>query len=297
MTAAAEPATAGMSDGVPGQRARAPWLVVPATLLVAVILLFPLVLLFRYSLNRYDRLEFMIEAVSLENYARFFTDDFYRSVLWRTVEVAAISTAVTLVLALPVAYFVARAPAKWKSILIILTVFPLFVGNAVRAAGWMAVLGSRGFLNETLASMGLIGQPLELLYTKTAVIVGIVAVVLPFMILSIQSVMEGVDVSLEEAAQNLGASPLTAFRKVVLPLALPGVIAGSLLVFILCMNAYATPVLLGGPRFHVMAPKVYEQITGQSNWPFGAAMAFILMTATLVLTVLSTWLLQRRYAR
>ncbi|HZH28471.1 MAG TPA: ABC transporter permease [Azospirillaceae bacterium] len=297
MTAAAEPATAGMSEGVPGQRARAPWLVVPAMLLVAVILLFPLVLLFRYSLNRYDRLEFMIEAVSVENYVRFFTDDFYRSVLWRTVEVAAISTAVTLVLALPVAYFVSRAPARWKSILIILTVFPLFVGNAVRAAGWMAVLGSRGFLNETLVSTGLIGQPLELLYTKTAVIVGIVAVVLPFMILSIQSVMEGVDVSLEEAAQNLGASPLTAFRKVVLPLALPGVIAGSLLVFILCMNAYATPVLLGGPRFHVMAPKVYEQITGQSNWPFGAAMAFILMTATLVLTVLSTWLLQRRYAR
>lgn len=291
-----------VAEGVPVLSAartadRTPWLVAPATALVAVVLLAPLVLLFRYSLNRYDRIEFMIEALSPENYLQFLGDPFYQDVLLRTVQVAALSTAITLVMALPVAYFIARAPARWKSALIMLVVFPLFIGNAVRAAGWMAIMGTQGFLNRALQWLGLTSEPLQILYTQTAVVVGIVAVVLPFMILSVQAVIETVDPAVEEAARNLGATPLQTFRRIVLPLAMPGVIAGAILVFILCMNAYATPVLLGGPRFHMMAPKVYEEITENANWPFGAALAFVLMIATLTLTILSAWLVQRRYAR
>ena len=278
-------------------RGRSFLLAVPATLLVVMILGLPLVLLFRYSLNQYDRYDMMREALTLDNYAAIFRDAFFRNVLMRTILVAAISTAVALVLALPVAYFIARAPARFKSALIILVVFPLLVGNLVRAAGWMAVMGNRGFVNQLLLGLGLIDEPLEILYTPTAVVIGIIAVVLPFMTLSLQSVLEQIDPSLEEAAGNLGARPFTAFRRVVLPLAMPGVIAGTVLVFILCMNAYATPVLLGGPRFHMMAPQVYEQITGQSNWPFGGALAFILMGTTLVLTIASTQLMQKGYAR
>jgi putative spermidine/putrescine transport system permease protein len=278
-------------------QARSVLLAVPATLLVAAILGLPLVLLIRYSLNQYDRYDLMREALTLDNYAAIFRDAFFRNVLLRTILVAAISTAVALALALPVAYFIARAPARFKSALIILVVFPLLVGNLVRAAGWMAVMGNRGFVNQLLLGLGLIDEPLEILYTPTAVVIGIIAVVLPFMTLTLQSVLEQIDPSLEEAAGNLGARPFTAFRRVVLPLAMPGVIAGTVLVFILCMNAYATPVLLGGPRFHMMAPQVYEQITGQSNWPFGGALAFILMATTLVLTVASTQLMQKSYAR
>jgi len=278
-------------------RGRSFLLAVPATLLVVMILGLPLVLLFRYSLNQYDRYDMMREALTLDNYAAIFRDAFFRNVLMRTILVAAISTAVALALALPVAYFIARAPARFKSALIILVVFPLLVGNLVRAAGWMAVMGNRGFVNQLLLGLGLIDEPLEILYTPTAVVIGIIAVVLPFMTLSLQSVLEQIDPSLEEAAGNLGARPFTAFRRVVLPLAMPGVIAGTVLVFILCMNAYATPVLLGGPRFHMMAPQVYEQITGQSNWPFGGALAFILMGTTLVLTIASTQLMQKSYAR
>ena len=281
----------------PRAQARSFLLAVPATLLVVMILGLPLVLLFRYSLNQYDRYDMMREALTLDNYAAIFRDAFFRNVLMRTILVAAVSTAVALVLALPVAYFIARAPARFKSALIILVVFPLLVGNLVRAAGWMAVMGNRGFVNQLLLGLGLIDEPLEILYTPTAVVIGIIAVVLPFMTLSLQSVLEQIDPSLEEAAGNLGARPLTAFRRVVLPLAMPGVIAGTVLVFILCMNAYATPVLLGGPRFHMMAPQVYEQITGQSNWPFGGALAFILMGTTLVLTVAATQLMQKSYAR
>jgi len=296
--AAAGASVTGVGRAV-ARRARGSGLLLafPATLLVAMILGLPLVLLFRYSLNHYDRYDMMREALTLDNYAAIFRDAFFRNVLMRTIVVAVISTAVALVLALPVAYFIARAPARFKSALIILVVFPLLVGNLVRAAGWMAVMGNRGFVNQLLLGFGLIEQPLEILYTPTAVVIGIIAVVLPFMTLTLQSVLEQIDPSLEEAAGSLGARPFTAFRRVVLPLAMPGVIAGSVLVFILCMNAYATPVLLGGPRFHMMAPQVYEQITGQSNWPFGGALAFILMGTTLALTVASTQLMQRSYAR
>jgi putative spermidine/putrescine transport system permease protein len=288
-------AQAGREGG--GSRLGGVGLAVPATLVVVAVLGLPLVLLFRYSLNQYDRYDMMVEAFTLANYASIVQDAFFRSVLLRTIGIAAIATAITALLAFPVAYFIARAPVRWKSALIICVVFPLLVGNLVRAAGWMAVMGNRGFLNQALISLGLTAEPLEILYTPAAVVTGIVAVVLPFMILTLQSVIENIDPSLEEAAGSLGARPLTTFRRVVLPLAMPGVVAGTALVFILCMNAYATPVLLGGPRFHVMGPQVYNQIVGQSNWPFGGALAFVLMGTTLVLTLISTTFIQRRYRR
>ena len=268
------------------------YLAMPATLVVIAVLALPLVLLFRYSLNQYDRYDIMVEAFTLENYIAVFGDAFYRNVLFRTIQIAAISTTITVILGFPVAYFIARAPARWKSLLIVLTVFPLLVGNLVRAAGWMAVMGNQGFFNQLLLSLGFIDKPLEIIYTPIAVVIGMVTVVLPFMILTLQSVIEGIDPNLEDAAANLGAGPLTTFCRIVLPLAMPGILAGTVLVFILCMNAYAMPVLLGGPRFHFMGPQIYQQITAQSNWPFGAALAFVLMAATLMLTIISTTLIQ-----
>jgi len=159
-------------------------------------------------------------------------------------------------------------------------VLPLFIGNAVRAAGWMTLFGSKGFVNVMLISAGIIDQPLTLMYTEMAVVVGIITVNLPFMVLTLQSVIEGISRSVEEAALSLGAAPLQAFRRVVWPLALPGTLAGTILTFILAMNAYATPVLLGGPKFQMMGPLVYGQFSVSNNWPFGAAVSFVLMAAT-----------------
>jgi putative spermidine/putrescine transport system permease protein len=147
------------------------------------------------------------------------------------------------------------------------------------------------------SGLGLISAPLPLIYNTGAVVVGIVAVVLPYMILTLSAVIESIPRQVEEAAANLGARPWTVFRRVVLPLALPGVTAGSVLVFVLCMNTYASAVLLGGPRFKMMAPAVYDQFVRGNNWPFGAALAFILLTITLVLTVLGSAALGRRYRR
>ncbi len=279
------------------RRSLAPLLLLPAAVLVLAVLGMPLATLFRYSFNQFVPGQLMVEAVTWDNYARFFSDSYFRNVLWTTLQVAILCTVLSVVLAFPVAYFLARTQSRYKSLLIILTVFPLLVGNVVRAAGWMALLGNQGFVNAVLIWLGITQQPVKILYTPAAVVIGIIAVVLPYMILTLQSVIESIDRSVEEAAANLGARPITVFRRIILPLSLPGVLAGTVLVGILCMNAYATPVLLGGPQFKMMAPALYDQVARASNWPFGAALAFVLMVATVLLTLASTLALKRRTTR
>jgi putative spermidine/putrescine transport system permease protein len=270
-------------------------LVGPATIYVAIGLLLPLAILFRYSLNQFVPGKFMVDALTVENYVKFFTDLYYTAVLTRTVRIAFITTAICLLMGFPLAYVLARTRTRYKNILIMLVVLPLFVGNAVRAAGWMVAFGNKGVINASLMGTGMISTPLEIMFTETAVIIGITAVNLPFMVLTLQSVIEGIDRSVEEAAFNLGATPMQMAYRVLLPLAMPGVLAGTILTFILAMNAYATPVLLGGPRFQMMGPLVYGQFVQQNNWPFGGAIAFILMTATLLLTLAANAVVQQRY--
>jgi putative spermidine/putrescine transport system permease protein len=270
-------------------------LVGPATLYVAVGLLIPLAILFRYSLNQFVPAKFMVDALTIENYVRFFTDVYYTAVLTRTVRIALITTIICLAMGFPLAYVLARTRTRYKNVLIMLVVLPLFVGNAVRAAGWMVAFGNKGVINAGLMGIGAISTPIEIMFTEFAVVVGITAVNLPFMVLTLQSIIEGIDRSVEEAAFNLGATPWQMARRVLFPLAMPGILAGTILTFILAMNAYATPVLLGGPRFQMMGPLVYGQFVQQNNWPFGGAIAFILMTATLILTLAANLLVQQRY--
>lgn len=271
-------------------------LIGPATAIVVIGLLLPIAILFRYSLNRFEPRIMMVEALTLENYVKFFTDPYYTAILATTLRVATLCTVVCLLLGFPLAYVLARTQSPRKNILIMLIVLPLFVGNAVRAAGWMTLFGTKGFLEYVLRQLGLVHEPLEIMFTETAVVVGIIAVNLPYMVLTLQSVIEGIERNIEEAAFSLGAGPVAMFRRVLWPLALPGIIAGTILTFILGMNAYATPVLLGGPKFKMMSPLVFSQYK-LNNWPFGASIAFILMAATLLLTVSANMIVQRRYRR
>ena len=272
-------------------------LVAPATLFVAIGLLIPVAILFRYSLNAFVPGKFMVEALTPGIYVRFFTDPFYLNILWRTSRVAFATTLICLILGFPLAYVLARMQSSRKNLVIMLVVLPLFVGNAVRAAGWMVAFGSKGFINGGLMGAGIISTPIEIMYTELAVVIGIAAVNLPFMVLTLSSVIEGIDRAVEEAAFSLGANPWTMFQRVLVPLAMPGILAGTILTFILAMNAYATPVLLGGPKFQTMGPLVYNQFAQQNNWPFGAAISFILMAATLILTAAANILIQLRYRR
>jgi putative spermidine/putrescine transport system permease protein len=284
------------SDEKPTSLLSATTLIGPATVFVAAGLIVPLAILLRYSFNTFEPRRMMVETFSLDNYVKFFSDPYYTGVLGTTLRVAALCTVVCLIMGLPLAYVLARTQTRFKNVLIMLVVLPLFVGNAVRAAGWMTLFGSKGFLNVSLMEVGVISQPLQIMFTEGAVIAGIIAVNLPYMVLTLQAVIEGINRNLEEAAFSLGAGPMTMFRRVLLPLALPGILAGTILTFILGMNAYATPVLLGGPRFKMMGPLVYGQFQ-LNNWPFGASVAFVLMTATLGLTAAANILIQRRFRR
>jgi putative spermidine/putrescine transport system permease protein len=268
-------------------------LLAPATIVVVIGLLLPILILFRYSFNKFEPRLMMVEAMTAENYIKFFTDPFYTNIFWTTLRVALLCTLVCLILAFPLSYILARSTSRYKNVLVMLVVLPLFIGNAVRAAGWMALFSSKGALNAGLLQLGVIDVPLQIMFTERAVIIGIIAVNLPYMVLTLQSVLEGVPRDVEEAAFSLGAGPWVMFRRVLWPLALPGIVAGAIFCFILAMNAYATPTLLGGPQFKMMGPLVFGQFR-LNNWPFGAAIAFVLMTATLVLAALANVLIHRR---
>jgi len=273
-------------------------LLAPSLAIVLLGLMMPLLLMLRYSVNHWTPGEMMVSAFTFENYARFFSDTFYLNVLFRTLWMSLVSTVACLVLGLPAAYYLSRLKTRWlKTALILAVVIPLLMGNAVRAAGWIVLLADRGLINEVLIHLGVLTEPVRILYTGKAVAIGLIAVLLPFMIISLQAVFDGVSESYEEAALTLGARPFTMFYQVLLPLIMPGIFSGCLLCFVLAMNAYATPVLIGGPSFHMMAPKVYEQALKVYNWPFAASMAFILMAVTLTLTVAASLALQRRYGK
>ncbi|VVE27970.1 ABC transporter permease [Pandoraea terrigena] len=272
-------------------------LLAPSVLVIAVLLGIPLLLLLRYSLNRFVPGEFMVQALTLENYRKFMTDPFYREILVRTVYVGVVSTFAAAVLGFLPAYHIARTQSRRaKSLLIIFVILPLLMGNAVRVAGWLVILGDQGLVNAALRTLGMTTDPVKLLYTQNAVLIGTISVLLPYMIITLHSVIEGISPALEEAALGLGAGHCRMFWRVLLPMAMPGLVVGGVLCFILAMNAYATPLLIGGSTFHMMAPEVYTQISQANNWPFGAAMAFVLMFTTLVLTLVSSWCLSRRSA-
>jgi putative spermidine/putrescine transport system permease protein len=266
----------------------------PAVFFVALLLLTPLLMMLRLSFYRYDSAEMYIRAFTLENYVKFFNDGFYQQVLWRTLWISAVTTVLCLLGGLAVAYYVARARSVIvQRYLMIAIVLPLFMGSVARTAGWIIIFDNKGLLNFLLLKAGIASAAIQMLYTSGAVIAGLTSVLLPFMIVTLNSVMHNIDNSLEEASQSLGASSLTTFLRIVVPLLMPGIFAGCVLCFTLSMSAYATPILLGGPKFYMMAPLVYTEMSAAMNWPFASALAFILISLTMVLTLASSVVFNR----
>ncbi|MFM9928256.1 ABC transporter permease [Variovorax sp. H27-G14] len=268
-------------------------LTLPAIAIVLALMVAPMAMLLRYSLNIYTPTELMVEAFTLQNYVQVFADPYFRGVLAVTLQVSFVTTLIALLVGLPAGYTLARMSRRWKMWLTLATILPLMVGNVVRSAGWLALLGNSGLFNAVAQWSGVVREPMQLMFNQPAVVGVMVTIVLPLMVMTLASVIEGIPRNVEEAAANLGARPFTVFRRVVLPQAMPGVIAGMSLVFILCMNAYATPVLIGGPRFKMMTPEIYQQFVGLNNWPFGAALAFILLITTLISVFVASAILQK----
>jgi putative spermidine/putrescine transport system permease protein len=276
-----------------GKQLQAGVLITPATILLTIMFLLPLLYFLRNSFNTFVPGSSMEIAWSLKSYIEFFTTPYYTSILWNTVYISILSTVLSLILGFPIAYVIARSRGKWKGLLIMLVVFPLLIGNIIRDVGWIALFSETGMINQWIKALGISSKPIQILHTPFAVIVAITNVVLPFMVLSLQSVIEKINPALEEAAIDLGASRWAVTKDILLPLAMPGIMAGTLFVFILSMNAYTTPLIIGGTEVKMMAPALYSQISEVSNWPMGAAMAVILILMTLISSFLYLKVIER----
>ncbi len=222
---------------------------------------------------------------TLDQFRRFLGDDFYRAVLWRTVRLSVLITALCLLIGFPLAYIMARVGPRARLWLIVMVILPLMTSVVVRTFGWMVVLSRSGLIPNTLRDMGLVGRAFSLMHTETAIVIGMVQVLLPFMALSILGVMMRIDPRLEEAARTMGCGFLQTLRTVVLPLAVPGIVAGSLLVFTLSASSFVTPNLLGGPRVQVLAASIYQQVTQTLDWNFAAAQAVILFVGVALVLI------------
>ena len=234
-----------------------------------------------------------IKALLTDNltyYTKFFTDPFYLKIFKNTAVLSVKTTVLTLLLGYPTAYFIARTKSKIKGFLIIATIFPFLVSAVIRAYGWMVILGGSGLLNQILMKWNLIEAPLNIMYTETAVMIGMAQLLLPYMILAITGVIQSIDKNVENAARSLGANPVQTFVKVTFRLSAPGVISGCILVFTMSMTSYITPQLLGGAQYLTMTTLIYNQIKTTYNLEFANAICYILVFAILVFQVVSNGL-------
>ena len=269
----------------------------PSLMLLLAAFLAPLAFLVPVSFRPYVPGRGIGEGFTAEHYVRFFTDLYYLEIFGRTILLGAIVTTMTLLVGYPLAYFLARTKSRWRSWLTILVVFPLLLNLVVRTFGWIALLANRGLINETLSAVGLIEGPLRLMFNFTGLLIGLTHIFLPFMVLLLVSAIQTIDRSVEEAARVLGASWSETFLKVTLPLSTPGILSGSILVFVLTISALVTPRLLGGPTYKVMSTLIYEQFMSLLNWPRGSAMATILTVVAIAIIALSGRFARRFGAR
>lgn len=227
-----------------------------------------------------------LQEDGMTNFLKFLTDSFYLNILKTTVVISLKTTGILLLLGYPTAYFLARTKSKLKNTMMIIILFPFLVSTVVRSYGWMVILGNKGLLNQFLLALKVIQEPLKIMYTSHAVIIGLVHLLLPYMILSITGVIQSIDKNLEYAASSLGCNPLKTFFKVLLPLSTPGIISGCTLVFTLSMTAYVTPRLLGGANFRMMSTMVFQEVNVNFNWGLASAISYILMFVILLFLVM-----------
>jgi spermidine/putrescine transport system permease protein len=272
---------AHFETAAPGARrppGRIGWLLLsPLVLWAAAFVVAPAVIMLVYSFGRRGTLGGVVLGFTLDNYAAV-ADPVYLQIVVRSILYAAITTAICLAAGYPVAYLIGRANPRWRNLLLMAVMVPFWTSFLIRTYAWVTILKSEGLLNSLLVQLRLIGAPLEMLYTPQAVVLGLVYTFLPFMILPIYSSVEKLDGALIEAALDLGAGPLRAASRVILPLTSPGIAAGVLLVFVPALGIYAVNDILGGGRVDMIGNIIENQFKGNArNWPFGAALGTTLL--------------------
>ncbi|WP_066295505.1 ABC transporter permease [Bacillus sp. FJAT-29937] len=257
-------------------------LLIPILLFVFGFFIVPMLYILYLSFISTDNLNGADAVYSLQNYINLFTDSYYLSSMWLTVKISLYSVLVSLILGYPIALTMAKSSPKVRGYITLLIASPLLVSIVVRNFGWYLLLLPNGTINQFLMNIGLIKKPLNLLFSELGVVIGLSNAYLPFMVLAIATSLYNIDPSLEKAGAILGASPMSSFLKITLPLSLPGIISGCVLVFSLSMSAYVTPSLMGGANVPMMPVVIYDQINTLLKWTFGSALSYVLLGITLV---------------
>jgi putative spermidine/putrescine transport system permease protein len=278
--------TSAQTVSTPPRRFGPLLLIIPAVALLFTFFVLPYFSIFIMSVRTASASAPYGDGYTLVHFTTALTDSYTMGVLGRTLGLGVLVTAITLVLGYPVAYHLARTNSRWKGLLYTFVLSPLLVGLVVRTFGWMIILSKNGVANQSLTWLGLVETPIQLMNNNLGVTIALVHVFLPFVILPLLGNIQAINPELEAAARSLGASRLKAFLRVTLPLSMPGIQAGTILVFVLSISAYVTPVMLGGARAKTMSVLVVQYLIDNFRWPAGAALALILAVTAIV----SVWL-------
>ncbi|PZU92728.1 MAG: ABC transporter permease [Chelatococcus sp.] len=273
------------------------WLSGPALLVFLGLVIVPLAMTVLLSFYDWGQYKGIVPEFTLKNWIEIATDSYFFEIFVRTFRIAVLVTLASVVVGVPEAYILNRMSPGWRSACLLVVIGPLLVSVVARTLGWALLLGSTGLVNQGLMALGLIGTPLEFMFTETGVIIALTHVLIPFMILAVWASLQRLDPQVENAAESLGAGWLTIWRRVILPQIVPGILSGAIIVFALAASAFASPAIIGGRRLKVAATLAYDEFLNTLNWPLGAAVAVLLLVALVAIIVGSNRLVERRYAQ
>jgi putative spermidine/putrescine transport system permease protein len=262
-------------------------LILPGLLLLFCFFILPLAVVALVSLLTGNPVNDPNVAFTLKNYAKLLSDIYYFEVLLVTLRIGLYTTLACLIIGYPLAYQLARMKSKnLRTLMLMAVLSPMLIGIVIRTYAWMTLLSDQGVINSTLRNLGFITDPLKLMYNEFGICLALVHIFTPFMVLTLTGVIGKIDLRLEEAARNLGASKFRTFFEVTLPLSAPGILGGSLLVFALAISSYVTPILMGGFSIITLPILIYQTISGVFNFGFAGTLGLILMTVSLVIVIL-----------
>lgn len=257
----------------------------PVTLWLAFFVAVPLLYVFVMSFCSLDQNYNVVFSFTLDNYARL-TDVNYLKIYVQSLLIAFLTTAFCLILAYPFSFLIARTVSRYKAILYMLVIIPFWTNSLIRIYGWRTFLGANGWLNNVLTALGIVREPLDLLFSKTTTILGMVYCLFPYMVLPLYTAIEKLDKNLLEASSDLGAKKLTTYRKIVIPLTASGIFSGCIMVFIPCLGLFFVSDILGGGNSDIIGNLIERQFQSGNNWPLGSALSIILIAVTLLLVKL-----------
>ena len=266
---------------------RRPWLLLsPALVALTALMIVPIIVMFAYTFYTFQTAGVETPDFNTGNWREFFSDSYYHRFLWKTFRISAITAILCALMGYPPAYFIAMSGFRHKWLLLLLLIVPFWISFTIRTFSWIHILGEQGAVNASLMGLGIISQPLPMLYNEGSVIMGMIHFLLPYTILNIYVSLEGIDRNLISAARTLGATPWQAFREVTLPLSMPGLGAGLLLSFVLAAGTYVTPQILGGRGDSLFGNLIFGSIMRELNWPMGSTLSIVLFVLLGILAVI-----------